>query len=119
MYARVRRVCMEDGMTIGEAARDFRLHRDTAKRMLRCSASPVSRRRKTVRITMLGPYTGVIDRIPIENGEVPMKQRHTGKQSFELLSEEHGIRGGYTIVKDYVREHRHRMREMNAPLTHL
>ena len=67
MYGRVRRVCMEDGMTIGEAARDFRLRRYTAKKMLRYSASPGYRRRKTVRITMLGPYTGVIDRIPIEN----------------------------------------------------
>ncbi len=31
---------------------------------------------------------------------------------------EHGFPGGYTIVKDYVRERRRRMREMYVPLTH-
>ena len=31
---------------------------------------------------------------------------------------EYGFRGGYTIVKDYVRERRRRLREMYVPLTH-
>ena len=31
---------------------------------------------------------------------------------------EHGFTGGYTIVKDYVRERRRRMREMYVPLNH-
>ena len=37
---------------------------------------------------------------------------------FERLRDEHGFVGGYTIVKDYVREHRRRGREMFVPLHH-
>jgi hypothetical protein len=36
----------------------------------------------------------------------PPKQRHTAKRIFERLRAEHGFAGGYTIVKDYVRERR-------------
>ena len=37
---------------------------------------------------------------------------------FERLRDEHGFTGGYTIVKDYIREHRRRGREMFVPLHH-
>ena len=37
---------------------------------------------------------------------------------FERLRDEHGFVGGYTIVKDYIREHRRRGREMFVPLHH-
>ena len=47
-----------------------------------------------------------------------MKQRHTAKRIYDRLREEYGFRGGYTIVKDYVRERRRRMREMYVPLVH-
>ena len=37
---------------------------------------------------------------------------------FERLRDEHAFTGGYTIVKDYIREHRRRGREMFVPLHH-
>ena len=37
MYARVRRACMVEGMSIREAAREFGLHRDTVRKMLKYS----------------------------------------------------------------------------------
>jgi transposase len=37
---------------------------------------------------------------------------------FERLRDEHAFNGGYTIVKDYIREHRRRGREMFVPLHH-
>ena len=46
------------------------------------------------------------------------KQRHTAKRIFERLRDEHDFTGGYTIVKDYVREHHRRRREMYVPLVH-
>jgi transposase len=46
------------------------------------------------------------------------KQRHTAKRVFERLRDEHGFTGGYTIVKDYMREHRRRSQEMFVPLAH-
>ena len=48
----------------------------------------------------------------------PRKQRHTAKRIFERIQDEHGYGGGYTIVKDYVREKRLRCREMFVPLSH-
>ena len=67
----------------------------------------------------LEPFTGVIDRIlESRTSSVPRKQRHTAKRIFERLRDEHGFGGQYTIVKDYVREHRRRTREMFVPLSH-
>ena len=34
MYARVRRACMVEGMSVREASRVFGLHRDTVRKML-------------------------------------------------------------------------------------
>ena len=118
MYARVRRACMVEGMSIREAAREFGLHRDTVRKMLKYSVPPGYRRHRPPRRPKLEPYTGVIDRILEEDKGVPKKQRHTAKRIHERLRAEYGFRGGYTIVKDYVRERRLRMREMHVPLTH-
>ena len=49
---------------------------------------------------------------------VPGKQRYTTKRIFERLRDEYGFDGGYTIVKDYVREHRRQTKEMFIPLSH-
>jgi hypothetical protein len=44
--------------------------------------------------------------------EAPGKQRHTAKRVFDRLRAGHGFTGGYTIVKDYVRERERRKLEM-------
>ncbi len=66
----------------------------------------------------LDAFTGVIDRILEEDRSAPRKQRHTAKRIFERLRDEHGFEGGYTIVKDYIRERRLRSREVFVPLVH-
>ena len=48
----------------------------------------------------------------------PRKQRNTAKRIFERLRDEYGFDGGYTTVKDYVRENRRQTREMFVPLAH-
>ncbi|NHO58299.1 hypothetical protein GOB86_14915 [Acetobacter lambici] len=37
-------------------------------------------------------------------GTVPRKQRHTAKRVFDRLRDEQGFTGGYTIIKDYMRD---------------
>ena len=118
VYLRVRRAVMVEGMSIREASRVFSLHRDTVRKMLAYSVPPGYRRQTSPRRPKLEPYTGVIDRILDDDHRVPRKQRHTAKRSFERLRDEHGFGGGYTTVKDYVREHRRRTREMFVPLSH-
>ena len=118
MYARVRRACMVEGMSVREASRVFGLHRDTVRKMLAYSVPPGYRRQDPPRRPKLEPFTGVIDGILEADHRVPRKQRHTAKRIFERLRDEHGFDGGYTTVKDYVRENRRRTQEMFVPLSH-
>ena len=106
MYLRVRRACLVEGMSIREASRVFGLHRDTVRKMLSHPVPPGYRRKRPPHRPKLKPYTGVIDRILEDDLSAPKKQRHTAKRIFERLKKEHGFDGGYTIVKDYVRERR-------------
>ncbi len=118
LYARVRRACMVEGMSTREAARVYRLHRDTVRKMLKHSVPPGYRRQSPPRRPKLDPYRGVIDRILEQDRGHGKKQRHTAKRIYERLRTEDGFGGKHTIVKDYVREHRRRTREMYVPLTH-
>ena len=86
--------------------------------MLAYSVPPGYRRQTTPRRPKLEPFTGVIDRILEDDHMVPRKQRHTAKRIFERLRDEYGFDGQYTIVKDYVREHRRQTKEMFVPLSH-
>ena len=118
VYPRVRRAVMVDGLSIREASRVFGLHRDTVRKMLAYSVPPGYRRQDSPRRPKLEPYTGVIDRILEGDQRVVRKQRHTAKRIFERLRDEYGFGGGYTTVKDYVREHRRQTQEMFVPLSH-
>ena len=60
----------------------------------------------------------MIDRILEEDKTRPKKQRHTAKRILKRLRDEYGFTGGYTNVKDYVRERRLRTKEMFVPLVH-
>ena len=118
VYLRIRRAVMAEGMSVREAARVFGLHRDTVRKMLAYSVPPGYRRQAPPRRPKLKTFTGVIDRILEDDLGVPRKQRHTAKRIFERLRDEYGFQGQYTIVKDYVREHRRRTQKMLAPLSH-
>ncbi|HEX8376050.1 MAG TPA: IS21 family transposase, partial [Geminicoccaceae bacterium] len=66
----------------------------------------------------LDAFAATIDRILVADRSAPPKQRHTAKRIHDRLREEHGFAGGYTIVKNYVRERRARVREVFVPLAH-
>jgi transposase len=82
------------------------------------SVPPGYRRSDAPKRPKLAPFTDIIDRILEEDRTVHRKQRHTSKRIFEQLRDEHGFTGKQMIVKDYVRERRHRLREMFVPLAH-
>jgi len=105
-------------MSIREASRMFGLDRRTVAKMLAYSVPPGYRRSKPPQRPMLDPFIGIIDRFLEEDRASPAKQRHTAKRIFDRLRDEYGFDGGYTIVKDYVRERRRRTREMFVPLSH-
>ncbi len=118
LYAQVRRSVYVEGLSEREATRRFGLARDTVRKMLRYAASPGYRRSKPVRRPKLDPFTGIIDQILSDDPKQPRKQRHTAKRIFDRLRDEYEFTGGYTIVKDYVRERKRGGQEMFVPLAH-
>jgi transposase len=118
LYRRVRRAHYIEGKSIRQVARDFNLHRHTVNKMLEYSVPPGYQRQQPPRRPKLDPYTGIIDQILQSDQARPKKQRHTAQRIFQRLKEEHGFSGQYTIVKDYVRQHRTSSQEMFVPLAH-
>ncbi len=118
LYARVRRAVLVEGKSQRLVAREFGLARKTVRKMLEYSVPPGYQRQKPVRRPKLGPWQGVIDAILDDDKGRPRKQRHTAKRIFERLRAEHGYSGGYTIVKDYVRQSKLCSQEMFVPLSH-
>jgi transposase len=118
LYGRVRHACHVEGLSQREAARRFGIHRNTVRKMLTFSVPPGYRRRKPPARPKLDAFTAIIDAILEADRAAPSKQRHTAKRIHERLRAEHGFTGGYTTVKDYVRERRARVQEMFVPLAH-
>ena len=118
VYLRVRRAVMVEGMSVREASRVFGLHRDTVRKMLDYPTPPGYRRKVPPGRPKLEAFMSVIVRIIEEDHRVPKKQRHTARRIYERIRDEYGFDGQYTIVKDYVREHRRRTKEMFVPLSH-
>ena len=118
LYAAVRRAVFVEGISQREAARRFGLSRTTVAKMMQFSLPPGYRRRQAPPRPRLQSYTGIIDQILEQDASAPKKQRHTAWRLFERLRQEYGYEGGYTTVKDYVREKRLGGQEMFVPLHH-
>ena len=118
IYGRVRRAVLVEGRSQRAVAREFGISRDMVRKMLRYAVPPGYQRQQAVKRPRLGPWLGVIDTILEDDKRRPAKQRHTAKRIFDRLREEHGFRGGYGIVSQYVRGERLRGREMFVPLAH-
>ena len=71
-----------------------------------------------VRRPKLDGFTDQIDQWLLEDKSQHRKQGHTAKRVFDRLKDECGFKGGYTIVKDYIREKKQGGREMFVPLSH-
>jgi transposase len=99
-------------------ARHFGISRESVKKMLSFSVAPGYRRRAEIKRPKLDGFTEIIEQWLREDVGQHRKQRHTAKRVFERLRDEHGFTGGYTIVKDYMREHHRRSQEMFVPLAH-
>lgn len=117
-YEAVRRAVFVEGLSRREAAKRFGKDPRTIRKMCEFSAPPGYRRAKPAVRPKLDPFLGVIDAILAADLHTPVKQRHTTKRIFERLRDEHGYKGGATVVKDYVAGARIKAREMFVPLAH-
>jgi transposase len=105
-------------MSQREASRHFGISRDTVRKMMAYSVPPGYRRQAPVRRPKLEAFIPIIDQWLEADRAAPRKQRHTAKRVFDRLRDEHGFSGGYTIIKDYMRERDRRGQEMFVPLAH-
>jgi transposase len=101
-----------EGISEREASKRFGIARKTVHKMLGYSAPPGYQRKQPVKRPKLEAFSGVIDQILEADRQQIRKQRHTNKRIFERLRQEHGYTGGYTVVKDYVREQKVQQKEM-------
>ena len=118
LYRRVRLACHHQGMSIREASRQFGISRETVSKMLQFSEPPGYRRKAESKRPKLDGFTDIIDGYIEDDKLVPRKQRHTAKRIFDRLKDEHNFTGGYTTIKDYVRTHHQRHKEVFVPLSH-
>lgn len=118
LYLKVRRAHFQDRLSGRQIARDFRVSRDSVRKMLAYSELPGYRPTAAIKRPKLDGFINQIDEWVAEDKGRPRKQRHTAKRIFERLRDECGFDGGYTIVKDYVRSKKRGSREMFVPLSH-
>jgi hypothetical protein len=100
LYAKIRRAVMVDGLSRGEAAKRFGVHRNTITTMLSFSVPPGYRRRERPVSKKLGPHMAWIDAILEEDSKVHKKQRHTARRIFERRRGEQGFASGRARTHD-------------------
>jgi transposase len=116
LYARVRRAVIVEKMSEREAARQFGLARDGAEDAAVFGPARLSAATAGAAAEAGRAWNRTIDQILKDDKARGRKQRHTARQIFEQLRDEHSYTGGYTIVKDYVRLRKLSQREMFVPL---
>ena len=114
-YRKVRRMHLEQGMSIREIRRRTGLDRRTIRKMI-IQGAPAKYRRTRIHRPRLDRVIPIIDQILKQDRGAPRKQRHTAKRIWERLVEEHAYSGGYTQVRTYVGQARIRLRESFVPL---
>ena len=115
-YDLIRRMHYRDNLGKRTISRQTGLHRETIKKMLEYPEPPGYRFKIPRPKPKLEPFVLLIDQILEDDRKAPKKQRHTAKRIFDRLRDEHGYEGGYTIVKDYVRDKKISLQEVYFPL---
>ena len=93
------------------------MHWTTLEKILEHPSPPGYRRSQRPGKPKIDPYLDRIREILEQDKHADKKQRHTAKKIWERLQQE-GFTGGYTIVKDVVRELKRTSQEVFMPLKH-
>lgn len=116
-WAEIRRRVLQEGVSKRQILRETGMHWSTLEKILSHSAPPGYRMAALREKPKLGRYVDRIRHILQLDKQMPKKQRHTAKRIFERLQGE-GYAGGYTVVKEVVRELQRTSREVYMPLVH-
>lgn len=116
-WCKIRQRVEHDGVSIREIQRETGLHFNTVKKILAHGSPPPFQCPDRPK-PKIGPYLDDIASIFKSDKEFPKKQRHTAKRIFEVIQAQ-GYEGGYTAVKDAVRELKQYSKEVFVPLRHV
>jgi len=117
-WLQIRQRVLREGVSKRQILRETGMHWTTLEKILEHSSPPGYRRTIPPKKTKIGPYLGRIRQILDSDKDTPKKQRHTAHRIWQRLRAE-GFDGGYTIVKDAVREIKKTSQEVFMPLKHL
>jgi transposase len=117
-WAEIRRRVLTHEISKRQACREYDLHWLTLKKILSHEEPPGYRRVAPPRRPLIEPLLPVIRQILDDDTHAPKKQRHTAHRIWQRLKDEHGFTGGYTSVKDAVRELKVGRKEVFLPLSH-
>ena len=116
-WLQIRRRVLREGVSKRQILRETGMHWRTLEKILGHASPPGYQRSKPPQKPKIDPYLGRIAEILESDKHIHRKQRHTAKRIWERLQEE-GFTGGYTIVKDAVRELKRTGKEVYLPLKH-
>jgi transposase len=116
-WAEIRRRVLVEQVSQRQILRETGMHWKTLQKILAHSEPPGYRRDVPFSKPKIGPFLDRIRQILEDDRRVPKKQRHTAKRLFERIQQE-GYTGGYTQVKDAVREIKQTSQEVFVPLIH-
>ena len=114
----IRRAYFIDGKSIRRIAREGHHDRRTVRNAIQDAGPPRYTLRQTRARPVLGPFVAIIDRWLAEDEARPPKQRHTARRIYQRLVAEHGLSGGESTVREYMRKHRPRARPLFIPLAY-
>jgi len=112
-WLEIRQRVLRQGVSKRQVLRETGLHWSTLEKILHYGSPPGYQRRQPIVKPKIGPWLGRISQMLAEDQG---KQYHTAKRIFERLRAE-GFTGGYTIVKDAVRELTRHRQEVFLPLS--
>jgi transposase len=116
-WTKIRQKVLVEGVSKRQVLQETGIHWKTLEKILGHSSPPGYRLSEARGEPKIGPYRERIAHILDSDRTVHKKQRHTAKRIFERIREE-GYTGGYTQVKEAVRDIRKRKQEVFVPLTH-
>jgi transposase len=116
-WTEIRRAVLVEGLSMRKTCDRFKIHYKTLKKMLANPSPPGYQRVAKIDRPTIGPWLGRLGELLEENRHLPRKQNYTVKRMWEILKEE-GFSGGYTTVKDAVRQLRNQApKEVFMPLS--
>ena len=115
-WIELRRKIRNQEVSLRQLQRETGIGRQTLRKIRDNSQPPGYRRTKPINKPKISPYLDRIKALIKSDKQDHKKQYYTAKKIWEILQSE-GFTGGYTIVKDAVREIKKTSKEVFMPLS--